>query len=155
MCCLCCAGPTVTILAARQPGQHQAAKLKLKKQPDGTLELHLRDSEEAAAATAAAAAAAQPGGIAPGVLAPKVWAWPLPLVGLQDWVPYETLLRSILAAQPLQELQRELQKGVALRLTKSSVTGVSLIHFDMELAGPAADTGAVMPADMLLDMESK
>jgi hypothetical protein len=153
--CLFCAGSTVTIAAATQPGQHQASKLKLKKQPDGTLEVHLRDSDEAAAATATAAAAAQPGGLAPGALAPKVWAWPLPLVGLQDWVPYETLLRSILAAQPLQELQRELQKGVALRLTKSSVTGVSLIHFDMELTGPADDNAAVMPADMLLDMDSK
>lgn len=65
---------------------------------------------------------------------------------------------SILAAQPLQELQKEcpLEKGVALRLTKSSVTGVSLIHFDMELTG--GRTGgdpAVMPADMFLDPDSE
>lgn len=153
---LLCTGSTVTILAARQPGEQQAPKLRLKKLPDGTLDVSLRDSEAAEVAAAAAAAAAQPGGIAPGALAPKVWAWPLPLVGLQDWVPYETLLRSILAAQPLQALQRELQKGVALRLTKSSVTGVSLVHFDMELAGPVdAQAPAVMPADMLLDMDSK
>lgn len=146
----------MTILAARQPGDQQAPKLKLKKLHDGTLEVSLRDSEAAEAAVAAAAAAAQPGGVAPGALAPQVWAWPLPLVGLQDWVPYETLLRSILAAQPLQQLQRELQKGVALRLTKSSVTGVSLVHFDMELAGPVSgQEPAVLPADMLLDMDSK
>lgn len=151
----CSAGSTVTILTARQPGEQQAPKLRLKKLSDGTLELSLRDSEAAAAATAAAAASAQPGGVAPGALAAKVWAWPLPLVGLQDWVPYETLLRSILAAQPLQQLQQELQKGVALRLTKSSVTGVSLIHFDMELAGPVKDEAAVLPADVLLDMDSK
>lgn len=147
------AGSTVTILSARQPGEQQAPKLRLKKLSDGTLELSLRDSQAAAAATAAAAASAQPGGVAPGALAAKVWAWPLPLVGLQDWVPYETLLRSILAAQPLQQLQQELQKGVALRLTKSSVTGVSLIHFDMELAGPVTDQPAVLPADVLLDMD--
>lgn len=145
----------MTILAARQPGDQQAPKLKLKKLHDGTLEVSLRDSEAAEAAVAAAAAAAQPGGVVPGALAPQVWAWPLPLVGLQDWVPYETLLRSILAAQPLQQLQRELQKGVALRLTKSSVTGVSLVHFDMELAGPVGQEPAVLPADMLLDMDSK
>lgn len=146
----------MTILTARQPGEQAAAKLRLKKLPDGTLELSLRDADAAAAANAAAAAAAQPGGLPPGALAPKVWAWPLPLVGMQEWVPYETLLRSILAAQPLQQLQRELQKGVALRLTKSSVTGVNLIHFDMELAGRVAqEAAAVMPADMLLDMDSK
>jgi hypothetical protein len=77
-------------------------------------------------------------------------------VGVQEWVPYETLLRSILAAQPLQELQKELEKGVALRLTKSSVTGVSLIHFDMELTGGrSGGDPAVMPADMFLDPDSK
>lgn len=114
------AGASVTILAARQPGDTAAPRLKLKKQADGTLEITLRDAEEAAAATASAKAAAQPGGVVPGALAPQAWAWPLPLVGLGDWVPYESLLRSILAAHPL-NLNKGLQQGLALRLTKSSI----------------------------------
>lgn len=111
----------MTILSARQPGERKAPKLRLKKVQDGTLEVTLRDPDEAAAATAAAAAAAQPGGVAPGTVAPKTWAWPLPLVGLQDWVPYESLLRSILAAQPMRNVQQGLEKGVGLKLTRSSV----------------------------------
>lgn len=149
-------GSTVTILTARQPSEQQAPRLKLKKLPDGTLELGLRDPDAAAAATKAATAAAQPGGVAPGTLVPKMWAWPLPLVGLQEWVPYETLLRGMLAAQPLQQLHQELKKGVALRLTKSSITGISLMHFDMELSGPVApEDAAVLPANMFLDLDSE
>lgn len=146
------AGRSVTIMSARQLNDPTAPKLKLKKQSDGTLEIILRDSEAAAAATTAAKAAAAPGGIAPGALSSSMWAWPLPSVGVSEWVPYESMLRSILAAHPL-NLQKGLQKGLALRLTKSSIKGVSLIHFDMELKAPAVQ--AYPPADGLLDTNSK
>lgn len=111
----------MTAVSARQPGERTAPKLRLQKLPDGTLEVSLRDAEEKAAARAAAAAAAAPGGVPPAALAPQTWAWPLPLVGLDGWLPYESLLRSILAAQPLQSIQKGLQQGVALKLIKSSV----------------------------------
>eukprot|EP00879_Flechtneria_rotunda_P021205 GHRR01022338.1.p1 GENE.GHRR01022338.1~~GHRR01022338.1.p1 ORF type:complete len:426 (+),score=134.24 GHRR01022338.1:342-1619(+) len=144
------AGASVTITSARQPGDASPPRLKLKKQPDGTLEVSLRDTDAAAAVTAAAKAAAGPEGVAPCVVAPVAWAWPLPLVGVTDWVPYESLLRSILAAHPL-NLQKGLQQGLALRLTKSSIKGVSLIHFDMELKAPAVE--AWPPADGMINME--
>uniref|UniRef100_A0A383W9N4 Uncharacterized protein n=1 Tax=Tetradesmus obliquus TaxID=3088 RepID=A0A383W9N4_TETOB len=146
------AGRSVTILAARPPGDSQQPRLRLKKQPDGTLEITLRDAEAAAAAAATAQAAALPGGLPPSALAPKAWAWPLPLLGLSDWVPYESLLRSILAAHPL-TLQKGLNQGLALRLTKSSIQGVSLVHFDMELRAPAAVGEVFPPADGFLNME--
>lgn len=142
----------MTILAARPPGDSQQPRLRLKKQPDGTLEITLRDAEAAAAAAATAQAAALPGGLPPSALAPKAWAWPLPLLGLSDWVPYESLLRSILSAHPL-TLQKGLNQGLALRLTKSSIKGVSLVHFDMELRAPAAVGEVFPPADGFLNME--
>jgi hypothetical protein len=147
------AGASMTAFAARQPGQRAPPKLRLRKAADGTLELSLRDADAAAAAHATAAAAAAPGGVPPGALAPQSWAWPLPLVGLQDWLPYEQLLRSILAAQPLQSLQQGLQQGVALKLTKSSITGVSLIHFDMQLVAPPAADAAALQAAAFLDLD--
>lgn len=142
----------MTILSARKPNDRSTPKLKLRKQPDGTLEIMLRDPDAASAATAAAKTAAAPGGVAPGALSPQTWAWPLPLVGLSDWIPYESMLRSILAAHPL-NIQKALQKGLALRLTKSSIKGVSLIHFDMELKAPAV--AAFPSAEELLDEESE
>ncbi|KAF6256957.1 hypothetical protein COO60DRAFT_1626982 [Scenedesmus sp. NREL 46B-D3] len=146
------AGRSVTIVAARQPGDGQQPRLRLKKQQDGTLEITLRDAAAAAAAAAGAQAAALPGGMPPSALAPRAWAWPLPLVGVSDWVSYESLLRSILAAHPL-TLQQGLNQGLALRLTKSSVKGVSLIHFDMELKAPAAVADVFPPADSFLPMD--
>jgi hypothetical protein len=144
----------VTILSSRQPGDAQQPRLRLKKQQDGTLEITLRDADAAAAAAATAQAAALPDGVPPSALAPKAWAWPLPLIGVSDWVPYESLLRSILAAHPL-TLQKGLNQGLALRLTKSSIKGVSLIHFDMELKAPAAVGDVFPPADGFLKMDSE
>lgn len=67
-----------------------------------------------------AKAAAAPGGVAPGLVSQQLWAWPLPLVDMKDWVSYESLLRGLLAAHPF-NLKQGLQQGLGLRMTKSSI----------------------------------
>jgi hypothetical protein len=49
-------------------------------------------------------------------------------------VPFESLLRGVLASHAF-DIDRVKQKGIGLRLTRSSVRGVRLIHFDMTLQG--------------------
>eukprot|EP00775_Hariotina_reticulata_P007848 gene7848-8045_t len=144
-------GSSVTILSARQPGSTSPSRLKLKRQADGTVEVSLRDPEDAAAAADAAKAAAAPGGVAPGLVSQQLWAWPLPLVDMQEWVSYESLLRGVLAAHPF-NLKQGLQQGIGLRLKKSSIKGVSLIHFDMELQVTAVSTFP-NAAEAMLDTE--
>lgn len=61
-----------------------------------------------------------------------IWAWPLPHLDMSNWVPYEAVLRSVLAAHPF-VLQKVVAEGIAVRLTKSTIKGVNLISFLMEV----------------------
>ncbi|PNH00300.1 hypothetical protein TSOC_013886, partial [Tetrabaena socialis] len=48
------------------------------------------------------------------------------------WLPYETLLRSVLAAHPF-DMEAVAQRGIGLRLVQSTIQGVHLVAFDMEV----------------------
>jgi hypothetical protein len=54
---------------------------------------------------------------------------------MSDWVTYESFLRGLISNQPL---HKGLQQGLALRLKRSSVKGISLIKFEMQLRGGGA-----------------
>jgi hypothetical protein len=128
-------GPGMTLISAALPGASQPQQLRVKKLSPGTLEVTLRHAEDQQAALAVAAAAAAPGGLSPGALAAIPWAWPLPAAPMSDWVTYETFLRGLISSQPL---HKGLQQGLALRLKRSSVKGISLIKFEMQLRGGGA-----------------
>lgn len=61
-----------------------------------------------------------------------IWAWPLPHLAMSNWVPYEAMLRSVLAAHPF-VIDKVMRSGISLRLTKSTIKGVNLIAFEMEV----------------------
>ena len=127
------ASNSMTIISAVLPGEQQPRQLRAKRVPDGTLDITFRSADQAEAAEAAARAAAGGRvGIAPGALAPVPWAWPFPSVQMNDWVTYENLLRGLIGSVPL---RKALKEGVAMKLKRSSVKGVSLIRFDMQLKG--------------------
>ena len=50
----------------------------------------------------------------------RPWAWPLPHTAAASWLPYESLLRSVLAAHPF-NVEAVVKRGIAMRLTKSSI----------------------------------
>lgn len=102
---------------------HEAApRLKVKKLKDGTVELTMRPDQVSTGPPNLAALA-------------HTWAWPLPHVDLSQWVPYESLLRGMITAMPF-KIDKINKKGIPLRLTKSNIKGVSLVHFDMVVTRP-------------------
>ena len=61
-----------------------------------------------------------------------VRAWPLPHHEMNNWLPYETLLRGILASHPF-NMDKVVRQGIPLKLTKSSIkvifiTGHIILH---------------------------
>ncbi|KXZ42057.1 hypothetical protein GPECTOR_214g439 [Gonium pectorale] len=62
----------------------------------------------------------------------RMWAWPMPHTDSSAWLPYETVLRSVLASHPF-NMDSVIKRGIGLRLTKSTIQGVHLISFDMEV----------------------
>lgn len=49
-----------------------------------------------------------------------VWAWPLPHLDMSSWLPYESMLRGLLASHPF-NIKDVMKSGIPLRLTKSSI----------------------------------
>ncbi len=116
--------PAVTATSATLARDGGPRRLRARRLADGTgLEIALRDKEESEAARREAAAAAAAGGVAPGAVAAPPFSWPLPLVGQSAWLPYESLLRGVVASHPF-NLKGALRKGAELRLTQSSLHGV-------------------------------
>lgn len=110
-------GSGISLMTASEVPDGKGPRLKLKKREEGTLDISLRDQ------------------VVPsdkGLTHP--WAWPLPHVNMSHWIPYESLLRGILASKAF-DMKRVQQEGIALKLKESSVSGVSLLHFDMDLIG--------------------
>ncbi|EFJ48466.1 hypothetical protein VOLCADRAFT_90713 [Volvox carteri f. nagariensis] len=97
-----------------------APRLKVRRLAGGSVELSLRQGQLTPADTFNPAAVS------------RVWAWPLPHTDSSSWLPYETLLRSILASHPF-NVDKVIRRGIGLRLTKSSIQGTHLIAFDMEV----------------------
>lgn len=149
----------------------------MKKQRDGSLEVSLREpllpphvqqgqQDECDDSDGPKECSVYTGGSSSGssgasslLLPHRLWAWPLPLVDMSDWVPYEQLLRSVLTSHPF-DMASAAGKGTShkagaasqeggglpgdggagglpMRLTKSSVRGVSLMRFEMQLRGAA------------------
>lgn len=120
---------TLTIRSAPEDAaEGMAPRLKVKKSKEGVVELSLRQGQVAAA-----------GGSSPFSLAAltRIYAWPLPHAGMSAWVPYETVLRGVLASHPF-VVDKVVKHGIGLKLTKSSIQGVSLIAFDMEVRAKEA-----------------
>jgi hypothetical protein len=135
---------TMTIISAVLPGETHPRQLRAKRMPDGTLDITFRSAEEIDEAGAAAKAAAGGRcGLAPGALAHVPWAWPFPMVQMSDWVTYENLLRGLIGSVPL---RKALKEGVAMKLKRSSVKGVSLIRFEMQLKG-SSEVGLLQPPE--------
>lgn len=123
----------ITAISAALPPSDAPARLRARRLADGSgIEVALRDPPAAAAARAEALSASAPGGVAPGAVASPPFSWPLPLVRQSSWLPYEQLLRGVIASHPF-NLRGALRDGAPLRLTQSSLHGVSLVSFEMEL----------------------
>ncbi|KAG2496285.1 hypothetical protein HYH03_005518 [Edaphochlamys debaryana] len=116
---------SVPELPAGQGAPRAAPRLRVKRQPGGTVELSLRQGEVAPVDAGIDYAALS-----------HVWAWPLPHMPAASWLPYETLLRSVLAAHPF-HLDSVINKGIGMRLTQSAIQGVHLLAFDMEVRATA------------------
>lgn len=152
------AGSGVSLATAALTPGGVAPRLKARRMRPGVLELVLKGAGATLPATqkdlagedstlAPSSTAVAPPPPAPASRAPRVpnsshvgsskptWAWPLPATPLSEWVPYETLLRGILASHPFSDVDALTRRGVALRLRSSSLTGVHLLTFDMELWG--------------------
>lgn len=129
------AGTGLTVLSASmEPGNSSPPKLKVKKllqhgAGSRAIELSLRPGQVASKR-------------------PEVWqpppplTWPLVDVPAAQWVPYESLLRGILTSHPF-NFEQVSQRGIALRLTKANVTGISFLKFNMQLTGQVQPPMAV------------
>ncbi|KAG2429832.1 hypothetical protein HXX76_010614 [Chlamydomonas incerta] len=101
-----------------------APRLRVRRAAGGTVELSLRQGQLSPAGGAGGAPAFNAAALA------RSWAWPLPHTAAASWLPYESLLRSVLAAHPF-NVEAVARRGIAMRLTKSSIQGVHMIAFDM------------------------
>jgi len=109
----------LTVMSAGELADDVAPRLKVKKGRDGLVELSARPGQ---------------------ITEPRfnlhalthVWAWPLPHLEMSSWVPYESLLRSLLASHPF-DIGKVVSSGVGLKLTKSSIRGVRMMAFEMHV----------------------
>eukprot|EP00198_Chlamydomonas_reinhardtii_P003149 XP_001692485.1 predicted protein [Chlamydomonas reinhardtii] len=109
-------------------GTEPAPRLRARRQAGGTVELSLRQGQVSPAGGAGGSALSS--GAAAALALARPWAWPLPHTAAASWLPYESLLRSVLAAHPF-NVEAVVKRGIAMRLTKSSIQGVHMVAFDM------------------------
>ncbi|KAG2437068.1 hypothetical protein HYH02_011328 [Chlamydomonas schloesseri] len=106
-----------------------APRLRVRRQAGGTVELSLRQGQVSHVPSGGSGGAGGSPAFNAAALA-RTWAWPLPHAGATSWLPYESLLRSVLAAHPF-NVEAVARRGIGMRLTKSSIQGVHMIAFDM------------------------
>ncbi|GAX80708.1 hypothetical protein CEUSTIGMA_g8143.t1 [Chlamydomonas eustigma] len=107
----------------------EESRLKVKKLKSATIELSPRLGRQLAAANQA---------FNLGSLT-HVWAWPLPHIDMSSWLPYESVLRGILSSHPF-NVANVVQGGIPLKLTKSSIKGISMMVFDMHVRSQVENT---------------
>jgi len=114
----------------------QGPRLKVKRSPDGSVELSLRQGQVEVVDGDKVLQKAK--------LLAHQWAWPLPHVDLSSLVPYEAILRSILGSHPMDILKADKQ-GIAIKLTRSDIKHVRLMAFTMEAwMQPKEEAGRVI-----------